>query len=103
VLFDPATAVWERANENASKMPKCLINETRRCRNPAGLEAPPYVYDLHVPTQYKMSTSICQLPHIQSDSSQLNRKCNGSDILTVFGGRKDEDLDAIVRATLAWE
>jgi len=59
--------------------------------------------DLHVPTQYKMSTSVCQLPHIQSDSSQLNRKCNGSDILTVFGGRKDEDLDAIVRATLAWE
>jgi len=81
-------------------------------RIPARLEVPPYVStliyyhacdDLRMPTRYKMSTSVRPLPHTQSDSSQLNRKCNDSDILMVFAGRKDEDLDAIVRATLAWE
>ena len=112
MLFDPATAVWERANENASKMPPiCLINETRRCQEPCSFGGTSLCLhinllscdDLRMPTRYKMSNSVCQLPHIQSDSSQLNRKCNDSDILTVFAGRKDEDLDAIVRAILAWE
>lgn len=105
------TQSQQYGSEQTRMQAKCLINETRRCQDPCsfgGASLCLHIYyhacdDLRMPTRYKMSTSVRPLPHIQSDSSQLNGKCNDSDILTVSAGRKDEDLDAIVRATLAWE